>query len=215
MRPESVLGFDPAPGDGDRVVHLSEALHRVIRGLVEGRAALDALGRAGSVWDGSVGAPVVALVRRYALQLGALEEALIECLTGLDTWRPGLEERQDEVRDLVEAVADLEGPGAEDRRSQLLTRARGIEADHRRAARVVAITFERLSAAAGAVTRADADLGDEVAVALAAMTKAVETWVESEGPELVRTAVALAEVARLDDRDLGTRRRDDPRPSAR
>jgi hypothetical protein len=197
MRADVVLGFDPAPGNPAWVGGVAEAVRTVIRGLVEARAALDALGPAGSVWDGAVGAPVLALVRRYSLQLGELEEALIGCLTSLDGWRADLEERQARVRDLVDAVAELAGEGADARRDQLLVRARAIEAEHGRAARGVATVFEELSGAAEAVTRADTDLAEELAGAVRAMISAVEEWVETEGPELVRTAVALGEVAAL------------------
>ncbi len=192
-----MLGFDPAPGDPSGVARLSDALHKTIRGLVDSRAGLDAVAPAGSVWDGAVGAPLVALVRRYSLQLRELEEALIGCLATLDGWAADLAERQSRVRDLVDAVADLASDEAQDRRDQLLAQARELAAEHESAARDVAAVFEELSSVAQVLTRSDSDLADDVAAAVRAMTAAVAEWVESEGPELVRTAVALGEVAAL------------------
>jgi hypothetical protein len=197
MRPDAVLGFDPAPGDPSSVDRLSEILHKVIRGLVETRLVLDALGPAGSVWDGAVGAPVVALLRRYSLRLRELEDALLGCLTTLDGWKTGVEERQSRVRDIVNVIADLAGESAEERRDQQLARAREVDVEHQRAARGVAAAFEELSATVERLGRSDNDLADEVDAAVRAMAQAVEDWVESEGPELVRTAVALGEVAAL------------------
>ena len=197
MRPEVVLGFDPAPGDPSSVNRTSDTLHKVIRGLVESRLVLDALGPAGSVWDGAVGAAVMALVRRYSLQLRELEDALVGCLTALDAWQVGLEERQHQVKNLVDAVAELAGKDEQDRRDQLLARAREIASEHVREGREVAAGFEELSATVERLSRADGDLADEVDAAVRAMARAVEDWVETEGPELVRTAGALGEVAAL------------------
>lgn len=198
MRPDAILGFDPAPGDPVTLARLSDALRASIRGLVESRAALDALGRSGSVWDGPVGAPIVSLLRRYSLQVSTLEESLIGCLTAVDEWRVHVGERQGEVADLVELVADLAGvAGSEERRTRLIGQAREIGSEHERAARVLGTAFEELSATVEYLGRADAEIASGVDAALLALAAAVEAWVDAEGPELVRTAVALGEVAAL------------------
>lgn len=198
MRPEAVLGFDPAPGDPTAVDRLAETLHKLIRALVESRASLDALGPAGSVWEGPTGAPVAALVRRYSLQLGELEEALVGCRSAVDEWRLGLADRNERTGDLVERIADLaDEEDAAGRREELTSRARDLEAEHQRAARDLALSFEQLSATVERLSSGDQDLADELDAAVRAMVQAVEEWVATEGPELIRTAVALGEVAAL------------------
>ena len=197
MKPGAVLGFDPAPGDAVAVDRTCDVLHKVIRALVESRSALDALTPAGSIWDGAVGAALAALVRRYSLQLRELEDALLGCLTSLEGWRLGLHERQERVRSIVDAVADLAGEPAEDRRAALLVGAREIETEHRRAARDVQAAFEELSTTVERLSRTDDDLAEQVDAAVRALAQAVEDWVQREGPELIRTAAALAEVAAL------------------
>lgn len=198
MRPTAILGFDPAPGDLASLARLSDALRAAIRGLVESRAGLDALGRAGSVWDGPAGAPIVTLLRRYSLQVSALEESLIACLAAVDDWRDGVESRQVEAAELVDLVADLPGEGgAGERRTRLLAQAREIGSEHERSARVLGAAFAELSATVEHLARADDELALEVDAALRALAAAVEIWVDVEGPELIRTAVALGEVASL------------------
>lgn len=198
MRAGLVLGFDPTPGDPHRVVLLCEALHKVIRTLVEARSGLDSLGRTGSVWDGPVAAPIAVLLRRYARQLSALDESLADCLQAAGNWRLGLEERQAEVAEIVSSVADLVGDvDADDRRVRLIATAREIGVDHDRAAADLSAAFEELSSAVDQVVRTDDDLAGELDRALLALTAAVDDWIAAEAPELVRTAIALGEVAGL------------------
>ncbi|MEJ7628188.1 MAG: hypothetical protein WKF54_01185 [Nocardioidaceae bacterium] len=196
--PDAILGFDPAPADPSSLARLSDGVHRMIRGLVEARSSLDTLATAGSLWDSALGAPVVALVRRNSLRMGEVEEALLGCRTALDGWRVDVERRQAQVGNLVELVADL-GPedGAEARRAQLVAQARGIASEHDRGARALGSVFEEVSATCERLARLDGDLAEEVEAALRALAAAVEQWVEVEGPELVRTAAALGEVAAL------------------
>lgn len=198
MRAHLVLGFDPAPADPEALARLTDGLRAVVRGLVESRSALEALGRAGSVWDGALGAPVVALVRRYSLRMSGVEDAVVGCLTVLDAWRADVDRRHAEVANLTELAADLgTEDGAEARRSQLVARARDIAAAHDRGARDVAAAFEELSTIGEQQVSAESDLAEEVEAALRALAEAVQEWVEAEGPGLVRTAAALGEVAAL------------------
>lgn len=198
MKPAEVLGFDPAPGDADAVDGLSDALHRVMRGLVTGRGGLDILGRAGSVWDGPSGAPVVAVLRRYTASMAQLEEALLGCLQALDAWSRGSAERRLTVTRLVEAVADLAGlAGVEERRGRLLVQARDVEVEHRRGAKELITAFESLAAVATTLTVAHADLAADLNAALLARSEAVERWIEQEAPALLRSAATLSEVAGL------------------
>jgi hypothetical protein len=199
MRPEAVLGFDPAPGRQETLVGLSDVLRRVIRGLVEARVGLDRLGRTGSVWDGAAGAPIAALLRRYSRRLSMLEEALLDCMQAVDVWREGLERRQGQVADIVAAVADTAGdPQTQDRRTRLIATAREIGAEHDRAAADLAGAFEDLSSTISELEGPDDDdLAAELDRALLALTAAVEDWIQAEAPELIRTAIALGEVAGL------------------
>lgn len=135
MRADLILGFDPVPADETSLVSLSHGLRTVIRALVEARLGLGQLGRSGSVWDGPAGAPVATLLRRYSQQLSALEEPLVDYLRVVDVWRYGSQERQGQVAEIVEAVADLAGqPDADDRRTRLIATAAEIGLDHERAA---------------------------------------------------------------------------------
>src|SRR4029079_12166017 len=101
MRADVVLGFDPTPGDPNALVTLRDALRRTIRALVEGRGELDRLGRTGFVWDGPGGAPIATLLRHYSRQLSGLEECLIDCLQAVDRWSDGVQERQQQVAQIV------------------------------------------------------------------------------------------------------------------
>lgn len=193
-----ILGFDPTPAGASALVELSETLRKVIRALVEARGALDGLGQAGSVWDGSAGAPIATLLRRYSTRLSMLEESLVACLQAVDGWREGSEERQDQVADIVASVADLGGQAeAVDRRSRLIDAAREIGVDHDRAAADLVVAFEELGGAVEQIVRADEDFAGELNLALVALTAAVDEWIEAEGAELLRTAISLGEVAGL------------------
>jgi hypothetical protein len=198
MRADVVLGFDPAPGDTDALAVLRDALHRTVRALVEARTELDRLGRTGSVWDGPVGAPIATLLRHYSRQLSGLEECLVDCLQALDRWTDGVESRQEQVAQIVESVAALAGDtSADDRRTRLVATAREIGTEHDRAAAYLAAAFEDLSASVEQIASLDDDLAGDLDRALLALTAAVDDWIASEAPELLRTAIALGEVAGL------------------
>jgi hypothetical protein len=198
MRADTILGFDPAPGDPSALVSLSDVLRRTTRAFVEARAGLDRLGRTGSVWDSPAGAPIATMLRVYSRRLLALEEALLDSMRAVDLWREGLQRRQDQVADIVAAVADVAGRSeAHDRRTRLIASAREIAAEHDRAARDLAGVFEDLSSTVTRVSTGDDDLAADLDRALLALAAAVEDWIEAEGPELVRTAMALGEVAGL------------------
>ncbi len=198
MRPELILGFDPTPSDPQRLVVLSDALRKVIRTLAQSRAELERIGRTGSVWDGPAGAPIAALLRRYSLQMSALEESLVDCLQAVDNWREGVEQRQAQVANIVAAVSDLAGDATtQDRRTRLIAAARELGVEHDRAAADLTGAFEELSGAVEQIVRADDDLAGELDRALIALTAAIDDWIAAEAPELLRTAIALGEVAGL------------------
>ena len=69
--------------------------------------------------------------------------------------------------------------------------------EHDRAAADLAAAFEELSGAVEQIVRADDDLAGELDRALVALTAAIDAWMEAEAPELLRTAIALGEVAGL------------------
>jgi len=130
--------------------------------------------------------------------MSALEASLVDCLQAVDNWRLGVEERQAQVAEVVASVADLAGDvDGNDRRVRLMTTAREIGVDHDRAAADLAAAFEELSSVVAQVVRADDDLAGELDRALLGLTAAVEDWIAAEAPELVRTAIALGEVAGL------------------
>lgn len=198
MRPELVLGFNPTPSDPRQLLALSEALRKVVTTLTQSRSKLERIGRTGSVWDGPAGAPIAALLRRYSMQMSALEESLVDCLQAVDGWRETAEERQAQVADIVATVADLAGdPSGDDRRTRLIATARELGVEHDRAAADLAGAFEELSGAVEQIMRADDDLAGELDRALLALTAAVDEWLDAEAPELLRTAIALGEVAGL------------------
>ncbi len=198
MRADVVLGFDPTPGEPQALEALRESLRSTVRALVEARAELDRIGRTGSVWDGPAGAPIATVLRRYSRQLSGLEESLIDCLQALETWSGRARERQDQVAQIVESVADLAGDTAgEDRRTRLIATAREIGTEHDRAAADLAAAFEELSGAVKQIALADDDVAGELDRALLALNAAVDDWIASEAPELLRTAMALGEVAGL------------------
>jgi len=198
MRPDLILGFDPAPAQPQRLVVLSDAVRRVISALVSARSELERIGRTGSVWDGPVGAPIATLLRRYSRQMSALEESLVDCLQAIEAWREGVDDRQARVASIVASVAETAGePAAEERRTRLIATAREIGIEHDRAAADLAGAFEELSGAVEQIVRSDEDLAGELDRALLALTAAVDEWIAAEAPELLRTAIALGEVAGL------------------
>jgi ABC-type transporter Mla subunit MlaD len=198
VRADVVLGFDPTPSDPNAVTVVRDALRRTVRALVEGRSQLDRLGRTGSVWDGPVGAPIATLLRHYSRQLSALEESVIDCLQAVEAWSDRTQTRQEQVDQLVEGVADLAGdPSAEDRRTRLIATARELGVEHDRAAADLVAAFEELSSAVEQIAAADDDLAGDLDRALLALTAAVDDWIAAEAPELLRTAIALGEVAGL------------------
>ena len=198
MRPELVLGFDPAPADAIQLVAVAEVVRTSIVGLVEARHGLDRLARVGSVWDGPGGAPLATVVRRYSARLLALEEVLVVCLGRVDEWRDGVERRQAETAHLVDQVAAMAGSeDSADRRARLEAAAREVADEHERAAGQLAVAFEDLSAAAAQITGADDDLAGDLDRALVTLVAAVDEWITAEAPALLRTALALGEVAGL------------------
>jgi hypothetical protein len=198
VRADVVLGFDPAPSDPQAVAVVRDALRRTVRALVEGRSRLDRLGRTGSVWDGPVGAPIASLLRHYSRQLSQLEESLIDCLQAVETCSYRAQVRRDEVDRIVEAVAGLAGEtSADGRRARLIATARELGDEHERAAGDLAAAFEELSAAVAQIARPDEDLAGDLDRALLGLTAAVDDWIDAEAPELLRTAIALGEVAGL------------------
>ncbi len=198
MRTDVVLGFDPTPADLQALATVRDTLRHTIRALVEGRGQLDRLGRTGSVWDGPAGAPIANLLRRFSRQLSGLEESIIDCLQAVETWAVGAEQRQDQVQQIVESVADLAGdPETAERRTRLIATARELGSEHDRAASDLAAAFEDLSSSVAQLASPDDDLAGELDRALLALHAAVDDWIAAEGPELLRTAIALGEVAGL------------------
>ncbi len=198
MRAEVILGFDPVPGEASGVLAVSETLHKTIRALAEARMGLDSVIRSGSVFEGRSGEPIVSIMLRISRRLLNLEDAVVETRTALELWRTGLDQRQSEVAEIVRAVAESAGqPDAEERRNRLLGQASDLGDQHQRAAADLAAAFETLSARAAETTRADNALVGDLDRALTALELAVEGWIETEGPELIKTAIALGEVAGL------------------
>lgn len=198
MRADVVLGFDPTPSDPLALATIRDGLRRTVRALVEGRGELDRLGRTGSVWDGPVGAPIATLLRHYSRELSGLEESLIDCLQALESWSDGAQERQEQIDQIVESVADRAGEAAADeRRTRLIATARELGTEHDRAAADLAAAFEELSSSVEQIATADDHLASDLDRALLALTAAVDDWIASEAPELLRTAIALGEVAGL------------------
>ncbi len=198
MRADLVLGFDPAPADPQALAALRDGLRTAIRALVEARVQrFDTLGRAGSVWDGPAGAPIATLLRRYTRLMSALEESLVDCMQAVDSWIDQTAERQAQVAEIVASVADLAGDAdADDRRTRLIATARELGDEHDRAAGDLAAVFEELSLTVEQIVRPD-DLAAELDRALLALSAAVDDWITAEAPELIRTAMALGEVAGL------------------
>ena len=198
MRAEIILGFDPAPANANALVTVSGGLREAVRALVEARSGLDQLGRTGSVWDGSAGAPLAALLRRFSQRALALEEALVDCLHALDGWRDGVTERQTQVAEIVTTVAELGAdPAAATRRTRLVEMARELAVEHERAAGELAAAFEELSTSIEQTVDPHDDLAAELDRALLVLTAAVEEWMADQAPELLRTALTLGEVAGL------------------
>lgn len=198
MRADVILGFDPTPADTNALVAVSDGLRRAVRALMEARSGLDRLGRTGSVWDGSAGAPLAALLRRYSQRATALEESLVDCLHAVDGWRSGVDARQAQVAEIVATVAELaDVPAATPRRTRLVTMAREIGVEHDRAATDLAVAFEELSANIEQIVDPHDDLAADLDRALLALTAAVEAWIADQAPELLRTALTLGEVAGL------------------
>ncbi len=198
MRADVILGFDPTPADTNALGSVSDGLRGAVRALIEARRGLDRLGRAGSVWDGSAGAPLAALLRRFSQRAAALEESLVDCLHAVDGWRAGVDERQRQVAEIVATVAELgDDPAATTRRTRLIAMARELGVDHERAAADLSAAFEELSASIQQIVDPHDDLAAELDRALLTLAAAVEEWMADQAPELLRTALTVGEIAGL------------------
>lgn len=199
MRPELILGFDPAPADRAQLSALQDALRAVVRGVVAARGRVVALlGRSGPVWDGAAAAPVAGPLQRLVQRHTTLEEALVDVLRVLEVWETGVVRRQDRAEEVVAAVADLAGDEtAKQRRAGLIQQGRELAAEHERAAADLRRGLESFSEAVASLAASDDDLPADLDRALTGLETAVEEWIEAEGPELLRTARSLAEVVEL------------------
>jgi hypothetical protein len=198
MQADLILGFDPVPGDSASARALSDVLHKTVGALIEARANLESTISSGPMFESRLGSAVADIVHRINLRLSRLEDAVIDCRRAVEEWRVGLDRRQGEVAEIVGVVAELAGrPDAQERRDQLVEHAREIEVQHDRAAHDLAVAFEQLTEATQVLSSGLALLAADLDVALTRLEVAIGQWIEAESAELVRTALALVEVADL------------------
>lgn len=198
MRAEVILGFEPAPADQATLVGLSDVLRTTVRALADARRGFDRLGRSGAVWDGPAGAPLSAVFHRFSGDLGALEDSIVGCLAAVESWRDGVSRRQARVSDLVAAVTELPvDPSGQGRRTRLMSSAHEVAQEHERDAAALALAFEDLSSVAQHVADPTTDLASDLDASLSALGAALDDWIATEGPQLLRAVAALGDVAAL------------------
>ena len=196
MRPERFLGVDPTPGDLAETDAVMGALREVVRMLVESRGRVDAQLSVDGVWSGPIAAPLSDALGALSRRLLVYEDAAADLARAVDEWRAGLAARSDRTFELVEQMSRLAGEDdADTARATLRASVDELSRDHEAAA---AVLRHRVDEAAGTLEGADAlGLADDLGRAAAALTAAVDDWVQQQAVEMVATATSLVEVAGL------------------
>ena len=196
MRPERFLGVDPTPGDLAETDAVMGALREVVRMLVESRGRVDAQLSVDGVWSGPIAQPLSDALGALSRRLLVYEDAAADLARAVDEWRAGLAARSDRTLELVEQMSRLAGEDdADTARATLRASVDELARDHEAAA---AVLRRRVDEAAGTLEGADAlGLADDLGRASAALTAAVDDWVQQQAVEMVATATSLVEVAGL------------------
>ncbi len=196
MGPERFLGLDPTPGDLAETDAVMGALREVVRMLVESRGRIDVLLAADGVWSGPVATPLSDALGALSRHLLVYEDAAADLARAVDEWRAGLAARTDRTHELVEQTTRLAGADdADTARAGVRAAVDELSRDHEAAA---ALLRRRVDEAAGSLDGADAlGLADDLARAGAALSAAVEEWVQQQAVEMVSTATSLVQVAGL------------------
>lgn len=197
MRPERILGRDPAPGDPAVVDGTLRVLGSCVLALAQSRRRVEWLMAPDSLWHGPTAEPVVTALGTLCARLRRLEDGVVELAQALETWRAGLAERQDRVSSLTETMSRLPGvQDADDQRAAVHAQAARIATEHESdAALLITATDDLAALLAG--DRDAADLAGDLDRALAGLAVAVTEWLRSASTELVATSHALSETAGL------------------
>ncbi len=196
VRPERFLGADPTPGDLAETDAVMGALREVVRLLVESRGRVDAQLAADGVWSGPVAEPLSRALGALSRRLLAYEDAVAELARAVDEWRAGFADRTDRTVELVEQMSRLAGDDdSEGLRATVRAAADELARDHESAAATLRRAVDEV---AGSLDGRDRlDLADELGHAAAALTVAVEQWVQEQAAEMAATAESLVQVAGL------------------
>lgn len=197
MRPERVLGSDPAPGEPTTVDAAVRVLGSCVLALAQSRQHVERLIAPDSLWQGPTAEPLVTTLGEFGTRLRRLEDGVVELARALETWRRGLAERQERVSELTEAMSRLAGvTGAEEQRAAVNAQAARIASEHESDAAVLVAATDALVEVL-ATGRDDADLAGDLDRALTGLAVAVTEWLREASTGLVATTRALADTAGL------------------
>lgn len=197
MRPERVLGSDPAFGSTDAVDRVLRVLGSCVLALGESRRGIELHAAPSSLWHGPSAEPLVSALTTLATRLRRVEDGVVDLSRALETWRSGLAERQERVTDLTESMSRLAGvDDADAQRAALRAQATRIATEHESDAAVLVAATDALADVLAGDPH-DSDLAGDLDRALRGLTVAVTQWLRDASSDLLATTEALTDTAGL------------------
>lgn len=199
MRPERILGTDPAAGDLVAADDVLAVLRECVLVLSEGRRAVEHVIRPDGLWVGAHAAVVTGALGSYVSRLRHVEDAVVDFTQAWQRWRTEMAGRKDDTAELVEALTQL--PDAADgstdpRRSALLHQVGAVAERHAADAAEIVAAAESLIEDT-TPSAAEQDLVADLHRGLQALAAAVEEWLAESGEELRRATASVGSVADL------------------
>jgi len=197
VRPERVLGSDPAPGEPATVDAAVRVLGSCVLALAQSRQHVERLITPDSLWQGPSAEPLVTTLGEFDARLRRLEDGVVELARALEAWRRGLAEREERVAELSESMSRLAGVAdTDEQRAAIHAQAARIAVEHDSDAAVLVAATDALVEVL-ATGRDDADLAGDLDRALSGLAVAVTEWLREASSGLVATTEALADTAGL------------------
>jgi len=197
VRPERILGYDPAPGDPETVDAVVRVLGSTVLALTEARARLERLVAPDGLWHGPRAEPVVRTIAGLSGRLRRLEDGVIDLAAALQAWGAGLAQRRTVVAGLTEAMSRLAGePDADGQRRSLQAQAAIVAAEHAADAVTLVAAADEFAELL-ALHRDDPDLATDLDRALNGLEVAVAQWLEDAAPTFRAATRTVSDAAAL------------------